>query len=68
MENLVMLLTAFEKEDRLASAEHLLEHLRALEAKHNIPALVAASSTATSSSTTTSETPVTATSANDEAS
>jgi serine/threonine protein kinase len=63
MENIVMLLTAFEKEDRLASAEHLLEHLRALEAKHNVPALAVAAASTTSSN----ETTATSTLASDEA-
>jgi len=50
MENLVTLLTAFEKQDRMASAEQLIEHLRALEAKHNVPELAAAAAGSTASS------------------
>ncbi|CAN5493639.1 hypothetical protein BH11CYA1_BH11CYA1_12930 [soil metagenome] len=55
MENLVMLLTAFEKEDRLASAEHLIEHLKAIEAKTNdsVPALAAAAAGETGKATPT---------------
>ncbi len=63
MENLVTLLTAFEKQDRMASAEQLIEHLRALEAKHNVPELAAAAAGSTASS----EHKATAKSASDEA-
>jgi len=47
----------------MASAEQLIEHLRALEAKHNVPELAAAAAGSTSSS----ENKATAKSASEEA-